>query len=134
MKNRIYITPTDLDRLRRIVEGRVPATPEDRDNLARLEEELDRAEILDGAEPPPNVVTMHSEVRLKDLDTHEIKDYRLVFPGERIVGAECISVLAPIGTALLGYSVGAIINWPVPKGIRRLQVLKITQPRAVATV
>jgi regulator of nucleoside diphosphate kinase len=132
MKDRIYITQTDMERLQRILEGRVPANQEERNNIARLEDELDRAEVLTSNVPPANVVTMHSEVRLKDLDTNQIKDYKLVFPGERVTGAECISVLAPIGTALLGYRTGSIISWPVPKGIRRLQVLKIVQPRALA--
>jgi regulator of nucleoside diphosphate kinase len=132
LKDRIYISETDMDRLRRILDGRTPANSEERLNIERLEEELDRAEILASDATPSNVVTMHSEVRLKDLDTHDIKDYKLVFPGERVPGAECISVLAPIGTALLGYRAGAIISWPVPRGMRRLQVLKIVQP-CVAT-
>ena len=133
MKDCIYITKTDLERLQHILEGRIPATQEERSNMARLEGELDRAEVLSPDATPPNVVTMHSDIRLKDLDTNEIKEYKLVFPGERISGTDCISVLAPIGTALLGYRTGSIIRWPVPKGIRRLQILKITQPSALVT-
>ena len=131
MKDRIYIAQTDMEKLRRIIDNRVPVDAEERKNLIRLEEELDRADVVDA--PQSNVVTMHSDVRLQDLDTHEIKDYKLVFPGERVVGANCISVLAPIGTALLGYSTGATINWPVPRGMRRLKILKIVQPRVAAT-
>jgi regulator of nucleoside diphosphate kinase len=122
-----------MERLQRLIEGRVPSNPEERGNFARLEEELDRAEIVSSNALPSDVVTMHSEVRLQDLDTREMKQYKLVFPGERFPGTECISVLAPIGTALLGYRTGATINWPVPRGMRRLKVLSIVQPQIALT-
>src|SRR5215204_152543 len=88
MKDRIYITQTDLERLQRILEGRVRANQEESNNIARMEDELDRAEVLTSNVPPAHVVTIDSEVRLKDLDTNQIKDYKLVFPGERVTGAE----------------------------------------------
>jgi regulator of nucleoside diphosphate kinase len=128
----IIITQSDLEKLRHLLAGRLTATSEDRDNLIKLEEELDRAEIIDkDVDPPRNVVTMNSEVRLKDLDTNEEKVYTLVFPGQRIPGTESISILAPIGMALLGYRVGNVINWRVPRGMRRLKILKVT-PRTVS--
>ena len=130
MKDRIYVTRMDLEKLQSIIDNRVPADAEERRNLERLKEELDRAEVVTHNALPRNVITMRSEVQFVDLDTREIKVCKLVFPSERVPGTESISILAPIGTALLGYSTGATIHWPVPKGIRRLKVLKIVQPRA----
>jgi regulator of nucleoside diphosphate kinase len=132
VKDRIYITKTDLEKLQSILENRVPADAEERRNLERLEEELDRAEVVSRDQLPTNVITMHSEVQFQDLDTREVKQYKLVFPSERVPGSESVSILAPLGTALLGYTAGSTIHWPVPKGIRRLKVLKIVQPHAAA--
>jgi regulator of nucleoside diphosphate kinase len=131
MRNRIYVTREDFDRLCRLVRGRRAGYSPDRGYLDMLEEELDRAEIVEGAAIPAGVVTMNSEVRLKDLDSGETKTYRLVFPNQSRT-ENSVSILAPIGTALLGYRAGDLIEWPVPKGIRRLQVLDVTpQPERI---
>lgn len=120
----------DADRLRRLIAARRAGSPQDLDYLETLEEELDNAEIVEPDALPADVVTMNSEVKLKDLDSKEVLVYRLIFPHQPRTG-NTISVLAPIGTALLGYRVGDVIEWPVPKGIRRLKVLKVLyQPEA----
>ncbi len=124
MRETIYITKEDCDRLRRLVDGRRAGDYRDAEYLNELEVELDRAEIVDPRAVPRDVVTMGSEIRLKDLDTGEVKNYRLVFPAQ-VRGENAISVLAPIGTAMLGYQVGDVIEWRVPKGLRRLKVLKV---------
>lgn len=97
-----------------------------------LEEELDRADVVEPEAIPPDVVTMHSEVLVRDVDSGEERTYRLVFPTEREV-ENSVSVLAPIGTAMLGYGVGTVIEWPVPKGTKRLKVVRVvSQPEASA--
>jgi regulator of nucleoside diphosphate kinase len=79
---------------------------------------------------PPDVITMNSEVRLMDVDSGEVKVYKLVFPTQTRT-ENSLSVLAPIGTAILGYRVGDVIEWRVPKGVRRLKVLEVLfQPEA----
>jgi regulator of nucleoside diphosphate kinase len=132
--SRIYITESDMERLRRLIEGlRNAATGSP--NVEALEEELDRAEVVAPDQIPADVVTMGSEVRLKDLDTGKVMVYRVVYPNSRSEGSsDNVSVLAPLGTALLGYRAGDIIEWPVPRGIRRLKVLKVLfQPEAQET-
>lgn len=134
MRNRIYITQQDFDRLSPLVRVRRAGPAADHEYLDMLEEELDRAEIIESHALPPDVITMNSEVRLKDLDSKEVKVYRLVFPNQSRT-EDSISILAPIGTALLGYRVGDIIEWPVPKGIRRLQILAVvSQPEHASAV
>jgi regulator of nucleoside diphosphate kinase len=130
MRDRIFITTADFIKLKRLVAGR-RSTGVDAQHLNELEQELERAELLDDGHPvPPDVVTMNSEVRLLDLDSGETKVYRLVFPSQARSG-NALSVLAPIGTAILGYRVGAVIEWPVPKGVRRLKLLDVIfQPEA----
>ncbi len=74
---------------------------------------------------------MNSTVCLEDLETGEEMTYTLVFPNEADIDQNKISVLAPIGTAMLGYRVGDTVEWPVPSGISRLQVKQILyQPEA----
>ncbi len=130
MRERIYITKADFERLRRLIDGRRAGNTSDFEYLDTLEQELDRADIVEPEAIPRDVVTMNSEVRLKDLDSADEKVYRLVFPTQARTG-NGISVLAPIGTAILGYRVGDVIEWRVPKGIRRLQVVEVLyQPEA----
>ncbi len=124
MKDRIYITKADYERLRRLIDGRRGSLASETGYLETLEQELDRAEIVEPDAIPRDVVTMNSEAVLKDLDSGEEKVYRLVFPSERR-SENSISVLAPIGTAMLGYRAGDVIEWRVPRGIRRLQVVKV---------
>ena len=74
---------------------------------------------------------MRSKVRLRDVNTGEGMVYTLVFPAEANFEEGKISVLAPVGTAMLGYRVGSRIEWQVPSGLRRLKVEEILyQPEA----
>jgi regulator of nucleoside diphosphate kinase len=70
-------------------------------------------------------------VRVKDLANGREMTYQIVFPKDADLARNRISVLAPIGTALLGYGAGDIVEWQVPAGIRRLQILAVEyQPEA----
>ena len=128
----IYITEVDLARLRKLIEAA-------RDNgvdlntpyMNKLEDELDRANIVDPKEIAMDAITMRSKVRLKDLESRKEMIYSLVFPNEADVDEGRISVLAPIGTAMIGYRAGDIIEWEVPAGLRRLKVEEVIyQPEA----
>ncbi len=128
----IYITALDRQRLEKLIEpvdGRDGAA--NHEYLRQLEEELDRAETVDPKEVPGDVITMRSRVRLSDLDTGDEVVYTLVFPAEANFNEAKISVLAPVGTAMLGYREGSVIEWQVPSGLRRLKVEEILyQPEA----
>ena len=74
---------------------------------------------------------MNSQVVLSDLETSEDVIYTLVFPSDADIDAGKISVLAPIGTAILGYRVGDVIEWMVPSGKRRIAIKELRyQPEA----
>ncbi|HXC69634.1 MAG TPA: nucleoside diphosphate kinase regulator [Pyrinomonadaceae bacterium] len=127
----IYITEPDYNRLSALIEKTREGNGVDRQYLNKLEAELDRAEIVDAENIPANVITMRSTVRLKDLVSGEENTYSLVFPTEADFSQGKISVLAPIGTAILGYKSGDTIEWTVPSGLRRFKVDKIIyQPEA----
>lgn len=122
----IYITEPDHERLTKLIEiTRERENGANREYLDRLEEELDRAEVVQQKEISADVITMRSTVRLQDLDTREEMIYRLVFPTEANYDDGKISVLAPVGTAMLGYRRGDVIEWEVPSGVRRLRVEEV---------
>jgi len=99
--------------------------------LEELDEELDRAESMVPQEIPHDVITMNSRFRLRNTDTDEESEYTLVFPGDADSSKGKISILAPIGTAVLGYKVGDAIEWEVPAGRKQFKVEEIMyQPEA----
>jgi regulator of nucleoside diphosphate kinase len=97
----------------------------ERNDLAGLKQEFARAKIVSAQSVHTEVVTMNSKVLLHDLDTDEEMDVVLVFPEKANPETGCISVLAPVGTGILGYRRGDMIEWPVPAGLRRLHIKEI---------
>jgi regulator of nucleoside diphosphate kinase len=132
MKEReIYVTAQDVERLRKLLEGVRLWSSRDREHLEALEAELDRAHVVPSQEIPGDVVTMNSAVLVKDLDSGKEIALTLVFPSDTGLELGKISILAPVGTALLGYRVGDTIEWKVPGRVRRLRVERMLyQPEA----
>ncbi len=127
----IYITKFDLARLKELLQVGISFKERDRDYLESLQNELDRAHVVDPTAIPHNVVTMNSRVRLKDMETGEEKIYTLVFPSDADIARNRISILAPIGTAILGYRAGDTLDWLVPAGKRKFRIQEILyQPEA----
>ena len=123
----IYVTEADMKRLRPLIEG----VKNSRDDLRGLQSELEHASVVTPADVPPDVITMNSKARLRDLDTGEEMIFTLVFPGEASIEHDRISVVAPIGTAMLGQRVGDEFEWEVPAGSVRLRVEEMLyQPEA----
>ena len=127
----IFITEFDRDRLEELIEVAEEFGGKDRKDLRDLQEELDRAKIVKPQEVPPNVVTMNSRVLLQDMDTSDEMTCTLVFPRNANIDSGAISVLAPVGTAILGYTEGSVVEWEVPSGRKRILIEKILyQPEA----
>lgn len=126
----IAMTALDLSRLRDVLKART-SIGRDRDHLASLEHELDRAHIVDPSAIPHDVVTMNSQVRIEDVDTGQESVYTVVFPLDASLPEKKVSVLAPIGTALLGSRAGEMVDWPVPAGRRTVRIKDVLyQPEA----
>ena len=127
----IFITEEDHQKLMQLLEGARQRQHRDLAHVEQLDAELDRAHIVPGGEIPPDVVTMNTQVALRDLDTGGEMVLTLVFPHEANVDQRRVSVLAPLGTAVLGYRAGDTIEWEVPGRTRRLQVERVLyQPEA----
>lgn len=128
-KKQIYITKLDRERLEGLFEQSRNA---DLDGyLKALRAELERAEVVDAEKIPPDVVTMNSTVCLVDVATSEEDQYTLVFPKDADADVGKVSVMAPLGTAMLGYRVGDVFDWDVPMGRKRWRVTRVIyQPEA----
>jgi regulator of nucleoside diphosphate kinase len=122
----IYLTQNDMDRLLELVE----AYPGKR--FEHLEGELLRAHVVPRDEMPKDVVTMNSRVIFENETTGERREITLVYPGSADIDAGKVSVLVPIGTALLGLRVGQSIDWQLPGGERqRYRIVGVPyQPQA----
>jgi regulator of nucleoside diphosphate kinase len=126
MKNKpIQITDADVQRLRKMLDQAIQEGEITIIDGAKLRTELDRAKVVGSHTGTAGVVTMNSTVELLDLETGEEETYTLVFPGEADLSVGKVSVLAPIGTAMLGYRAGDSFEWEVPSGTRRLAIRQI---------
>jgi regulator of nucleoside diphosphate kinase len=131
IKNPIYVTSQDKQRLEDLLMEVEVSDPRKHGDLKALTEELHRAAIVDPKDVFDDVITMNSRAELRDLESGETVAFTLVFPSEANIDEERISVLAPIGAGMLGYRVGDEFTWNVPGGLRRMKVTKVDyQPEA----
>jgi regulator of nucleoside diphosphate kinase len=129
-ENHIAVTAADHERLRKLIQAN--RDTRDRDAAEALADELDRAEVVPAARIADTVVTMNSRVVFRDEETGESREISLVYPRDSDPERGRISVLAPVGAALLGLSVGQTIDWPLPRGrLKRCRVVSVLyQPEA----
>lgn len=129
----LFISRNDHLKLRLLLENALKAGAASL-ALHKLRDEIDRATVVDPAALPADVVTLDSVVEFEDLETGEIEEYTITFPERADVDAGRISVLAPIGTALIGCRAGSVVNWSTPGGVRRLKVRRVTAPAPAIAV
>ena len=128
----IYITRNDLARLEELLRtARSFSEERDSDYLGQLEALLEGSYTVSAREVPADVVTMNSRVRLTSADGGSSAVYTVVFPADADAARQRVSVLAPLGAALLGCRVGQDAVWETPEGTRRLRVAEMLyQPEA----
>lgn len=123
-KPKVIISSLDAERLEKLIDA-LPDTafPGKKD----LEAELARAQIVAPKDVPPTVVTMNSTVRFEVESSHDEFRLTLVYPKDIDTSGEKISILAPVGSALLGLSQGDEIEWPKPGGgVLRVRIKEVT--------
>lgn len=127
----IRLTTSDRHRLYLVLSRAGGGGSLDSPHAQGLVEEIRGAEVLAPTEAPPDLVTMRSTVRITDLDSGEPAVYTVVYPDEADLAEGRISVLSPLGTAVLGQRIGDTVEVPVPAGARRVRVDAILfQPEA----
>jgi regulator of nucleoside diphosphate kinase len=128
----IIVTDGDMVTLRRLVRALKYSLFRDQRQLDLLDQTLETAEVRPPGRVPKDVVRMNSRVRVLDFDTRKKGMYRLVFPDEANISRGLISVLAPIGIALLGRRQGEVVEARVPGGIKKLRVDQVRPGSDVA--
>ena len=127
----IIITEIDRNRLQAVIDRALQNGRESRHCVDDLQRELDRAQIVDPGSMPDGVVAMNSTVCLRDLDSDEVETYMLVYPQDADINRKRISVLAPVGTAIIGCHVGDVVAWSVPRGRVRWRVDDVVAPTSL---
>lgn len=122
-KPKLIISTLDAERLERLLET-LPAQSSQIGE--QLEEELTRADIVEPRAVPPTVVTMNSTVRFKVESSSEEFRMTLVYPKDVDGSSDKVSILAPVGSALLGLSEGDSIEWPRPGGVLKVRIEEVT--------
>lgn len=127
---KLYVTTQDMKRLHALLEG--TASQRNAEAAEALESELAGAEVVAPEKIPADVVTMNSKVRFADEESGQQREITLVFPKDADPAQQKVSILAPVGAALIGLSVGQTVDWPMPGGrVRRLKIVEVLfQPEA----
>ncbi len=129
--NPIVMTPFDYARLNALLDNLSDRGGIDRHVIEQLDRELERAQIVEDGRLPTDIVTMNSEVVVDDVDTGEQLQLRVVFPSQADIERGWISVLAPVGLAILGAREGDELTWRTPRRQRRLRIRRVLyQPEA----
>jgi regulator of nucleoside diphosphate kinase len=128
----IYITQHDLQRLKKLLDDiSKESSPKDF-SAQELKDEMNRALVVSPKEVPENVITMNSRVLLRDVGSGESMMLWLVFPAKMDAVKNPVSILSPLGTAMIGYKVGDVFTWESPTGTKQVEVLDILyQPERV---
>jgi regulator of nucleoside diphosphate kinase len=127
----IVITEADQARLRQMIDALEFVGEPFRGHIRELESEMRRAVTVASPAVDPHVVTMNSRLQTRDLDTGEENTFTLVYHGDSDLFDSRLSVLSSLGIRFLGARVGDVIEWNVPRGVRRLRIERIEyQPEA----
>ena len=119
---KIYISSPDHKTLIKIIRGQQLPNGKLPDHLAKLQQELERAQILAPEEMPPRTVGLNAAVTIRDLESDETEEWILTMPAHADPEQRRLSVLAPIGTAILGFREGDEVEWTTPGGTRILKL------------
>jgi regulator of nucleoside diphosphate kinase len=128
----IFVAEHDARRLAFLLDAGRPGGAHDSAHLRELRAELERAVIVDPRDIPQGVVTMNSVATVLDITGGDRREITLVYPHEAEPSSGRVSVLAPLGTALLGYREGDEVEWLMPGGMRRLRIENVRGPHEIA--
>lgn len=125
LKDKLVLLADDYKLLLSYLNGGNRRTAFDRRNAEDLQGELKKAKLVTKDEFPPDVVRINSTVRIKTEGKDEIMELMLVTPDKANIKERRISVMAPIGTALIGFRKGQRVKWQVPSGKKTFTILDV---------
>lgn len=119
-RNPVLITQEDFALIKPFIGG-----SSDDNNKMSLSYELKRAIVVKDDAFPPYTIKLNSQVRIVDIETQKISEFTIVLPRYVNLAAKKISVLSPMGTALIGFRKGDEVEWKIPAGLKRFQILDV---------
>ncbi len=125
VKNKLLLRKDDYEILVSYIRGQRPASAFDRRNMEELQEELGKAKVFSKEKFPSDVVRLNSKVRIQEENKNEIMELTLVLPEKADIKQRHISIMAPIGTALLGFRQGEKVQWKVPSGSKTFNIIEV---------
>lgn len=125
INKQLVLRKDDYNLLISYLTGGSKTTAFDRRNAEDLQAELNKAKLVNKDDFPPDVVRLNSTVRIKVEDKNEIMEFMLVTPDKADIKEKRISVMAPIGTALIGFRKGQKVKWEVPAGKKTFTILEV---------
>jgi regulator of nucleoside diphosphate kinase len=123
--NQLVLTKDDYNLLISYLNGGSGKVNFDRQNAEDLQAELKRAKVVNKEDFPLDVVRLNSTVKIKAADKEDIMELILVTPDKANIKEKRISVMAPIGTALIGFRKGQQVRWQVPAGKKTFTILDV---------
>ena len=122
-RNPVIITQEDFDLIKPFIGG-----SSDDNNKMSLSYELKRAVVVKNDAIPPNTIQLNSLVIIMDTDTQQRSEFTIVLPKLADIQTKKISVLSPMGTALIGFRKGEEVEWQIPAGLKKFQILDVINP------
>ncbi len=124
--SRITLLKEDFERLTSYMKGsRPPGSVHEKQAGKSLSEELENAVVVTSEKFPEGIVRLNSTAIIKDVDTNRVITVTIVLPEQADVKKNRISVLAPLGTALIGYKKGQRLSWDLPSGKKNFIIMEV---------
>ena len=124
-KNKLVLLKNDYDTLLSYSKDTRNYRSFDQRNVVELLDELKKGEVIDGKDFPSDAVRINSQVKIEDRATKRILNLMLVLPDKADMSTGKVSVMAPIGVALLGYRKGQEVTWEVPAGRKHFKIVEV---------
>lgn len=123
--NELILLKEDVQLLSSYIKGSGHLKLFDQKNADKLKEELNKGKVLNKEEFPTDVIRLNSTVTIQDHRTGKVIELMLVLPEKAAINDGKVSILAPIGTALLGYRKGQVVTWKMPAGEKLYKVMDV---------
>jgi regulator of nucleoside diphosphate kinase len=128
LKNKLVLTREDYKIILSYLRGGMHKHSFDRKNAEQLELELKKARLVSSENISPDTVRLNSKVKVKEDEDQKTMEFTLVTPDKANIRERMISIMAPIGVALIGFRQGQRIQWQVPSGRKTFTILEVLNP------
>ena len=124
-ENQVILLKKDYEILNDYVKNLHGMRVNEKENFAKLSQELEKAQLVTEENFPEDIVRIDSVVVIRDTDTKRDMTITIVMPQNAEIKQSKVSVLAPIGTALIGFRKGQKVSWEVPAGKKTFKIIEV---------